>query len=415
MGDGIRLGKATNEHLGHLAFWLAKRCPDLDNKSCERILRLEFPKRQSHRWFTIQRFEIYRRRADHLRERIGIKNDREAAEVLKRIDRKEHILKTVFVKALRSTTNQLDLTLNAHRVTKRRRVEIAKIKQAKHREAKMPKVVPSNYSGLELPPSIVNLLEILVDHGFTTKATGKAKTIQILRSGKQYGYLDSTVIRRKGVIGYHFGVPPFLTSTNYVPSGFKEKEFCRHYGCKTSEIRTDCDPRERRKHHSYLIITDATVAERVLLKDAGIELGFSADGGSQNGQEAPVAAQFGAGFGNPVENKLVDDAAIAAVRKRYERLGWTVSQQKPPGCGFDLECRKGPKIENVEVKGIRGTKQSFFITRNEVDSASTNPNFVLMVVTSALSTSPVLNQHLGAEFLQKFKLSVVQYQAALQT
>jgi hypothetical protein len=59
-------------------------------------------------------------------------------------------------------------------------------------------------------------------------------------------------------------------------------------------------------------------------------------------------------------------------------------------CGFDLECTKNGAIEQVEVKGIRGTGLCFIITAGEVQQARANANFILAVVTSALSGSPKL-------------------------
>jgi hypothetical protein len=122
----------------------------------------------------------------------------------------------------------------------------------------------------------------------------------------------------------------------------------------------------------------------------------------------------GAGFGKPEENKEVEEAAIAAVRRQYELDGWSVRSVEREKCGFDLKCSKDTIVQDVEVKGARGTVQSFLITAGEVAQARTNPNFVLVVVTSALSTSPVLNRYSGCEFCRRFGLSVVQYRAVLR-
>jgi hypothetical protein len=124
--------------------------------------------------------------------------------------------------------------------------------------------------------------------------------------------------------------------------------------------------------------------------------------------------QAGAGFGNPAENKEVEVAAIRTVKKKYEADGWHVRSVERERCGFDLECRKSQVVENVEVKGVRSTEQSFFITENEVAQARTNPTFVLVVVTSALSESPILARYSGPDFCRKFELSAVQYRAVLR-
>jgi hypothetical protein len=123
----------------------------------------------------------------------------------------------------------------------------------------------------------------------------------------------------------------------------------------------------------------------------------------------------GAGFGDSIENKLVEDAAVDAVKTCYEKDGWTVGSVEREKRGFDLECRKGQVVENVEVKGVRGTKQSFIITAGEVEQARRNNEFVLIVVTSALSKSPVLTRYSGAEFGRKFELAAVQYRAVVRS
>lgn len=124
--------------------------------------------------------------------------------------------------------------------------------------------------------------------------------------------------------------------------------------------------------------------------------------------------QRGSGFGNQIENKLVEKAAIDAVRKAYENNGWLVRSVERDKCGFDLECRKKRLIENVEVKGITATEQCFMITAGEVEQARKTPSFVLIVVTSALSRSPLLTRYSGAQFCRRFHLAAVQYRAVLR-
>ena len=122
----------------------------------------------------------------------------------------------------------------------------------------------------------------------------------------------------------------------------------------------------------------------------------------------------GAGFGNPEENKKVEEAAIAVVKEKYDLAGWKVRSVERDKCGFDLECHKGETTENVEVKGVSGTEQSFFITAGEVEQAKINSKFVLIVVTSALSSSPVMTRYPGTEFFRLFELKVVQYRAVFR-
>lgn len=125
-------------------------------------------------------------------------------------------------------------------------------------------------------------------------------------------------------------------------------------------------------------------------------------------------AQTGAGFGSPVENKLVEAAAVQAVVNHYQTGGWWVRSVERDKCGFDLECTKGAVVEQVEVKGVSGTELCFVITAGEVRQARENPKFVLVVVTSALSPSPTLTKVSGEEFGERFELATIQHRASLK-
>jgi hypothetical protein len=124
-----------------------------------------------------------------------------------------------------------------------------------------------------------------------------------------------------------------------------------------------------------------------------------------------IARCVGAGFGTPEQNELVEAAARDAVWVDYESRGWDVDTVEHLRCGYDLRCVKGKTEEHVEVKGVRGTRQAFIITTGEVKRAETDPQFVLYLVTAALSVCPVKTRFTGKQFLDHFDLRPVQYQA----
>ncbi len=136
-------------------------------------------------------------------------------------------------------------------------------------------------------------------------------------------------------------------------------------------------------------------------------------GGGTQIEGDTLLAQAGAGFGDPAENRLVEAAAVRAVVKDYEGNGWSVRSVERDKCGFDLECSKDGVVEQVEVKGARGTELCFIITAGEVKQARENATFFLAVVTLALSASPKLTKFSGAEFGRRFDLSAIQYRAVL--
>ncbi|GEM_PF-4608794 len=123
----------------------------------------------------------------------------------------------------------------------------------------------------------------------------------------------------------------------------------------------------------------------------------------------------GAGFGIPEENKKVEKAAVDFVKQKYINDGWEVNSVENEKCGYDLECHKDGITENVEVKGISGTEQSFIITAGEIYQAQTNSLFVLAVVTSARSQPPVLTRYSGRDFFDCFELKPLQYRAVLRS
>jgi hypothetical protein len=120
----------------------------------------------------------------------------------------------------------------------------------------------------------------------------------------------------------------------------------------------------------------------------------------------------GAGFSDPLQNERAERAAVALVVGRYVDAGWDVESVEHAGCGYDLDCRRGDTVEHVEVKGVQGDQQEFFLTVGEFRRARDDPDFVLAVVTSALSDVPVVSEFRGSEFLAVFRLDPVQYRAA---
>lgn len=122
--------------------------------------------------------------------------------------------------------------------------------------------------------------------------------------------------------------------------------------------------------------------------------------------------RVGAGFGDSESNREVEKAAILFVNDFYKSKGWNVKSVELEKCGYDLECVRNKVQEHVEVKGIKGSIASFIITSREVKEAKSNPNFVICIVTSVLST-PKLLKFTGKEFISKFQLEPLAFKATL--
>ena len=122
----------------------------------------------------------------------------------------------------------------------------------------------------------------------------------------------------------------------------------------------------------------------------------------------------GGGFGNPETNRMVEKASISLVTKDYEERGWSVKSVEQKRIGFDLLCNKGLMEEHVEVKGTQGDVEAFLITSGEVQQSRMDKQFVLYVVTLALSTQPQLHRHTANTLEQKFILTPLSYHAAIK-
>jgi hypothetical protein len=143
--------------------------------------------------------------------------------------------------------------------------------------------------------------------------------------------------------------------------------------------------------------------------------GFIASLLEQSNEDLPsVKTQTGAGFGNPETNRKVERAAIKVVTEWYQSEGWSVKSVEAEKCGYDLLCQKESEENHVEVKGVQGEIISFIITVGEVKRAQNDSDFVLCVVTSALTDSPNLTLFEGESFNSDFELSPLSYRATLR-
>ena len=77
------------------------------------------------------------------------------------------------------------------------------------------------------------------------------------------------------------------------------------------------------------------------------------------------------------------------VQRHYEAAGWTVTRVAHLKCGWDLTAERDGQARHLEVKGVSSSLPSILLTRNELRSAGTDPDWLLAVVTNAL-TDPTL-------------------------
>ena len=111
---------------------------------------------------------------------------------------------------------------------------------------------------------------------------------------------------------------------------------------------------------------------------------------------------------DPEKRAQVEKAAVKHVTKTYKGQGWKVESVEQEKVGYDLYCTKGKRVACVEVKGTSGSREEFILTANEYESAKANEDFVLSIVTNAI-TKPALKKHTAKQFLAKFEMSPLSY------
>jgi hypothetical protein len=108
-------------------------------------------------------------------------------------------------------------------------------------------------------------------------------------------------------------------------------------------------------------------------------------------------------------NRKIEKAAVKRVRKMYRSKGWKVTSVEHEKLGFDLFCKKGTKVRQAEVKGVKGCKVGFLITSGEFRKASEDGRFVLHVVIEALSKDAQVHTWSGKQMLRDFNFAPIQY------
>lgn len=134
-------------------------------------------------------------------------------------------------------------------------------------------------------------------------------------------------------------------------------------------------------------------------------------GAPASDEDSEGETAVGAGFGKSEENRIVEEAAVNLVRKTYLQEGWQVVSVEEKRCGFDLHCIRNKEEVHVEVKGVAGVERRFVITAGELRCALDDEQFVLALVTAALSSQPVLERLPASSFRSGFTFAPIQYWA----
>ena len=126
-----------------------------------------------------------------------------------------------------------------------------------------------------------------------------------------------------------------------------------------------------------------------------------------------LLSSAGAGFGDPETNALVEKAAVDFVTAKFS--GWHVEDVSEENLGYDLRCSRGSETRHVEVTGVKGGQEEFIITRNELQTSETDPDFVLAVVTRARTEVPSLREYSGPAMREHFGFTPIAFRAQIQS
>jgi hypothetical protein len=116
-------------------------------------------------------------------------------------------------------------------------------------------------------------------------------------------------------------------------------------------------------------------------------------------KEEITVSDKGAGFGSPLQNLLVEQAAMDAVIDYYGKE-WRHNDVSADKVGWDITFthEQSREVYRVEVKGVSGDRPIILLTSNEIRAAEEEAGWMLAVVTRAL-TKPDVVEYTAEETL----------------
>jgi len=118
-----------------------------------------------------------------------------------------------------------------------------------------------------------------------------------------------------------------------------------------------------------------------------------------------------AGFGDPKQNLKVEQRAIRFVTNWYTNAGWEVRSREREKVSYDLECKRGGRIEHVEVKGVSGKTDGVIVTAGEYERLKRDGRAVLALVGNVLSRRPTFERIRGKQAQHLFEFRPLSYMA----
>lgn len=112
-------------------------------------------------------------------------------------------------------------------------------------------------------------------------------------------------------------------------------------------------------------------------------------------------------------NKRIEQSGINNATKYLEKLGWVLfADRQLDGVGYDLEFTKSANLVKVEIKGAAGSEVTFNLTAKELYLSKSDKKWILIVVTNALSDTPVVHEFTGLQ-LNTMEIVPTQYRVRM--
>jgi hypothetical protein len=110
-------------------------------------------------------------------------------------------------------------------------------------------------------------------------------------------------------------------------------------------------------------------------------------------------------------DKRVEQAAVRFLARQLRRMGYRVRSRETEICGYDLHATRGVKQLHIEVKGCRGIKPRFFISRTERQTAQEDPSWRLVLVTRVVSRNPKAHMLTQPQMQRAYEFQPTQWEA----
>lgn len=112
---------------------------------------------------------------------------------------------------------------------------------------------------------------------------------------------------------------------------------------------------------------------------------------------------------------LDDSAALFAIQRYFQQMGWTVEIRNPVDVPYDLHCVRGDERTETIVRACRPPKLHFELSAAEFEHMDAHPAARLALVTDAFSEPPAFELLTNDGARSQFEIKPNMYVASLRS